>query len=149
LPCSLHQEEFAFEEYQKKQVYSPEYLVPTVKHMERFCDMIFCWSHYYQVIAELLQRSTWIGWIISFMIQTLFLNDVFHDDSAPIHSARTVWSWLEEHVDKLNCLPWPDHSNNTLWPFQELNYRTVYVLVQIIHISITNLLSSSSLCCIL
>jgi hypothetical protein len=33
------------------------------------------------------------------MIQVLFLNNVvvFHDDSAPIHTAGTVQSWFEEH----------------------------------------------------
>jgi hypothetical protein len=32
---------------------------------------------------------------------------VFQDDSAPMHTARSVQFWFEEHDDKLQCLPWP------------------------------------------
>jgi hypothetical protein len=40
------------------------------------------------------------------VIQTLFLNnDVFQDDSGPIHAAGTVWSWFEEHEGELHHLP--------------------------------------------
>jgi hypothetical protein len=43
------------------------------------------------------------------MIQTLFPNNdaVFQDDNAPIHTAGTVESWLEDHEGKLHHLPWP------------------------------------------
>jgi hypothetical protein len=43
------------------------------------------------------------------MIQTLFLNNdsVFQHDTAPIHTAGTVWSWFEEHEAELKHLPWP------------------------------------------
>jgi hypothetical protein len=99
LPCSLHQEEFAFEEYPKKQVYSPEYPVPTVKHI--MGEIL--WYHDI-LLVPLLPSHCWItakeymdrlGNQV--MIQTLFLND--------------VWSWFEEHIDELHCLPWPAHSN--------------------------------------
>jgi hypothetical protein len=45
-------------------------------------------------IVELLQGSTWTGWVLKIhpMIQTLFLSNdaVFQEDSAPIHTAGTV-----------------------------------------------------------
>jgi hypothetical protein len=44
------------------------------------------------------------------MIQTLFPNDdaVFQDGNGPIHTARTVQSWFEEHERKLDQLSWPE-----------------------------------------
>jgi hypothetical protein len=41
------------------------------------------------------------------LIQTLFPNNGadFQDDSAPIHTARTVQSWIEEHEGELQHLP--------------------------------------------
>jgi hypothetical protein len=46
------------------------------------------------------------------MIQTLFPNSdtVFQDDSAPIHTARTVQSWFEEHEGELQHLLWLAYS---------------------------------------
>jgi hypothetical protein len=47
------------------------------------------------------------------MIQMLFPNNdaVFQDDdSAPLHTARTVQSWSEEHESELQHLPWPAQS---------------------------------------
>jgi len=39
-----------------------------------------------------------------------FPNDddtIFQDDSSPIHTARSVQSWFEEHEDALQYCPWP------------------------------------------
>jgi hypothetical protein len=46
------------------------------------------------------------------LIQTLFLinETVFQDDSAPIHTARTVEPWFEENEDELQHLPRPAQS---------------------------------------
>jgi len=44
------------------------------------------------------------------MVQMLPNNDIFQDDSSPIHTARSVQSWLEEHEDALQHLPWPAQS---------------------------------------
>jgi len=42
-------------------------------------------------------------------IQMLFpyCDEIFQDDSSPIHTARSVQSWLEEHEGALQHLPWP------------------------------------------
>jgi hypothetical protein len=42
----------------------------------------------------------------------LFPNNdaVFQDDILPIHTARSVKSWFEEHEDALKHLPWPAQS---------------------------------------
>jgi hypothetical protein len=42
----------------------------------------------------------------------LFTNNyaIFQDDSLPIHAARSVKSWFEEHEDALKHLPWPAQS---------------------------------------
>jgi len=34
----------------------------------------------------------------------------FQDDSSPIHTARSVQSWFEEHEDALQHCPWPAQS---------------------------------------
>jgi hypothetical protein len=36
-----------------------------------------------------------------------FTNPTFQVDSSPIHTARNVQSWFEEHEDALQHLPWP------------------------------------------
>jgi hypothetical protein len=47
------------------------------------------------------------------MVQMLPKNDaIFQDDNSPIHTARSVQSWLEEHEDALQHLPWPAQPPN-------------------------------------
>ena len=48
------------------------------------------------------------------IVQMLFPNNdaVFQDDSSPIHTARSVQSWFEEHKDALQHLPQPAQSPN-------------------------------------
>jgi hypothetical protein len=44
-------------------------------------------------------------------IQTFPKNDaVFQDNNAPIHTAGTLRSWLEDHEGKLQHLSWPAQS---------------------------------------
>ena len=41
------------------------------------------------------------------VVELLFPNDaVFQDDNLPIHTARSVHSWFEEHEDVLQHLLW-------------------------------------------
>jgi hypothetical protein len=46
------------------------------------------------------------------VVQQLFPNSdvVFQDDNLPIHTARSVQYWLEEHEDAIHHLPWPAQS---------------------------------------
>jgi hypothetical protein len=46
------------------------------------------------------------------MVQMLFPDDdaCFQDDISPIHTARNVQSWSEEHADALQHRPWPTQS---------------------------------------
>jgi hypothetical protein len=65
------------------------------------------------------------------MIQTLFPNNdaLFQqDDNAYIHTAGTVYSWLEEDEDELQHLPWPAQSpdlniTELLWSVFETRLR--------------------------
>jgi hypothetical protein len=101
-----------------KEVYNPDCLVPTVKPG---VDSVMVWAaiSWYSLgpIATLHGRITTrehvdiLGNQVYPMIQMLFPNDaVFQDDNVPIHTAGTVQSWLEEHVDELQHLPGPAQS---------------------------------------
>jgi len=54
------------------------------------------------------------------VVQMLFpyIDAVFQDDSWHIHTARRVQSWLEQHEDALQHLPWPAQLSdlNTIEP---------------------------------
>jgi transposase len=63
-------------------------------------------------------------------IQTLSSNNdgVFQDDNAPIHTAETVQTWVEEHEGQLQHFPWPAKSpdlNTTepLWSVLETRVK--------------------------
>ena len=64
------------------------------------------------------------------MVQMFPNNDaVFQDDSLPIHTARCVQSWFEEHEDALQHLPWPAQSPDLniiqpLWSVLESRVRS-------------------------
>jgi hypothetical protein len=48
------------------------------------------------------------------MVQILFRNNdaIFQDDTSPMHTARSVQFWFEEHEDTLQHLPWPTQSQD-------------------------------------
>ena len=64
------------------------------------------------------------------MVQVLFPNDVvFQDDYTPIHTARSVQSWFEEHEEALQHFPWAANSPDlniidTLWSILEIGVRS-------------------------
>ena len=65
----------------------------------------------------------------------LFPNNdaVFQDDNSPIHTARSVQSWLEEHADALQHLLWLAQSPNLniikpLWSVLESRVRSRFPL---------------------
>lgn len=46
------------------------------------------------------------------MVQTLFSDGgaVFQDDNCPIHTAKLVTEWFDEHDSEVEHLPWPAQS---------------------------------------
>jgi hypothetical protein len=63
-------------------------------------------------IAELLLGSTWRGWVIRCIPCSRYFWTLkqFSKMTAPIHTAGTVQSCLEEHDGDLQHLPWPAQS---------------------------------------
>jgi hypothetical protein len=95
--------------------------VLTVKHGGRFCDGFGSYfmvqysvgpiiTHHGRITAR--KYVDRLGNQVQPMIHTLFLNNdaSFQDDSAPIYTAGTVQSWVEEHEGELQDLPWPAQS---------------------------------------
>jgi hypothetical protein len=88
----------------------------------RFCDGLGNKSCFLLVLllpfmAKLLQGSTWTGWVIRCISRSrrYFLpnNDaIFQDDNAPVNTAGTIQSWIEEHEDEPQHLPW-QHSHQS------------------------------------
>jgi len=67
------------------------------------------------------------------VVQMLFPHDdaIFQDDNLPIHAARSVHSWFEEHEDALQHLPWraqsPDfkYHRTTVASFREQGEKQI------------------------
>jgi hypothetical protein len=99
-----------------KEAHNAECLVQTVKHGGGSV-MVWVAIPWYSdaPIITLQGRITARDYVdrldnqVHSMIQILFPNNdaVFQDDSFPIHTARTVQSWFEEHEGELQHLPWP------------------------------------------
>ena len=48
------------------------------------------------------------------MLQTVFPGErpLFHDDNAPVYTARWVQTWLDEHNDEVEHLTWYPQSSD-------------------------------------
>ena len=100
-----------------KEAYNPERLGPTVKNGGG--SVIWAAISWYAAgpIITLNSRITARDYVDNLgnqeepMVQMLPNNDaIFQDDNSPKHTARSVQSWLEEHEDALQQLPWPAQS---------------------------------------
>jgi len=101
-----------------KKACKPEFLVPTLKHGD---GSVMIWASIYWYSAgpiitlngRIMSVTMWtLGNWVHPMVHMLFPNNdaVFQDDILPIHTARSVKSWFEEHEDALKHLPWPAQS---------------------------------------
>jgi len=57
---------------------------------------------------------------------------IFQDNNLPIHTARSVRTWFEEHEDALQHLPWPAQSQDLniiklLWSVLESRARRIFL----------------------
>ena len=72
--------------------------------------LVFCWSYNYS--EWLITASNYMGILgkqVHPVVQMMFpKNDtIFQNDNSPIHIARSVQAWFEEHEDAFQHLPWP------------------------------------------
>jgi hypothetical protein len=101
-----------------EEVYNLECLVPTVKHGARSVMIWVAISWYSADPVITLNGQITAGDYMDILLNRvhcmvqMFSNSaaVFIDDSSPIHKARSVQSWLEEHEDILKHFSWPAHS---------------------------------------
>jgi len=101
-----------------QEAYCPECLVPTVEHGGG--SVIILAAIFWYPAGHISILNGWItasdyvtilGNQVHTVVQMLFPNNdaIFQDDSSPIHTARSVQPWFEEHEDALR-LPWPAQS---------------------------------------
>jgi len=84
-------------------------------------------------MVELLPVTTWPLCVTRCILWTrccfLTLMQFFQDDNLHTHTATSVQSWLEQHEDALQHLPWPAQSSDlniieTLWSVLESSVRS-------------------------
>ena len=84
-------------------------------------------------MVELLPVTTWPLCVTRCILWTrccfLTLMQFFQDDNLHTHTATSVQSWLEQHEDALQHLPWPAQSSDlniieTLWSVLESRVRS-------------------------
>jgi hypothetical protein len=99
-----------------KKAYNPECLVPIVKQgggsgMIWVATSRYSAGHTITLNGRITASDYMdiLGNRVHPVIQMLFPDNdaIFQDDSSPIHIARRIDSWFEEHEDSLRHLPWP------------------------------------------
>jgi hypothetical protein len=101
------------------EAYNSECLVQTVKHGG---SSMMIWAAISWYSAGPIIKCEWSNYCqdnvdsvcdqVNTMVQMLLTNNdaVFQDDSSPVHTARSVQYWFEQHEDALQHLPWPAQS---------------------------------------
>jgi len=133
--CSQHQAGFMFGKCPRKPIIlNSSFLLWTRRQI---CDdlvsniWVFCWSYNYfdgRITASYCVDI--LGNQVHPMVHMMFRNSdlIFQDDNSPIHIARTVKSWFEEHEDALQHVPWPAqlpvlYITESLWSVWESKVR--------------------------
>jgi hypothetical protein len=120
-----------------KEAYNPECLLSTVKHGGGNVTIWAATSWYYAdpivTMNGRIAASDYVDILHNQMrpvVHTLFRNNdaIFQDDISPIHTARSVQSWFEEHKEALHHL-WSAQSPDLniikpLWSVLESRVRS-------------------------